>query len=76
MAVEVASKKKFAPLSRVKIKWAINMYAQWRVNRINNRFAPDEIVKSNLDIIMDLKNSDLCFLHCHGLFVNLRNWME
>ena len=56
-----ASKKKFAPMSRVKIQWAVNMYSQWCVNRINNGLAPDEIVKSNLDLVFDLRNTDLCF---------------
>ena len=59
--VEKASKKKFAPLSKTKIKWAVNMYSQWRLNRMSDGQVPDEIVRANLDLVMGVENSDLCF---------------
>ena len=38
MQHEEVSKKKFAPQSKKKIMWAVNMYCDWRRNRIQNSF--------------------------------------
>ena len=56
-----ASKKKFAPLSRTKIKWATNMFNQWRISRISQGTAADQIIRCNLENVTDVSKEDLCY---------------
>ena len=46
---------------RKKIKWAVNMYSQWRLNRISYVGCSDEIVKANLDMLHTFDKRDLSF---------------
>ena len=59
--VESATKKKFAPMSRTKTRCSVNMYSQWRVNRMSLGLVPDKIVNANLDNVGELSKSDLCY---------------
>ena len=52
--IEDVSRKKFAPESRRKIKWVLNMFNEWRVNRMNSIGVCDEIIECNLDNVKDL----------------------
>ena len=53
--------KNFAPESKKKMKWAVNMYCEWRVNRLKNINVPLPILNSNLDDLYNIKQEDLCY---------------
>ena len=55
------SKKKFAPQSKRKIFWAVNLYNDWRSNRMSEGVIPSQIVNANLDLLGTLIESDLCY---------------
>ena len=55
------SKKKFAPQSKRKILWAVNMYSDWRKYRKQQPMPPREIVSADLDVIGSFTKDDLCF---------------
>ena len=45
------SYKKFAPESKKKIRWAVNMYDQWRRERSSAGYVPVQIANCNLKAI-------------------------
>ena len=52
------SNKVFAKESQRKIKWAVNLYCQWRSNRIVKPFCPNQIIKANLDDLLGFSQFD------------------
>ena len=58
------SKKQFAPESRCKIKWAVNLYCGWRSNRLKTYCENVEILRADLDRLVQFNQSDLCFAMC------------
>ena len=58
------SAKKFAPRSRKKIKWAVNLYTEWRRNRIAQPGVPSAIVNANIDMINSFTQGELAFSLC------------
>ena len=59
--IEDISRKKFAPQSKQKIMWAVNLYNQWRENRMSNGVIPVEIVNANLDMTGCFNEKDLSY---------------
>ena len=55
------SYKKFAEQSCKKIKWAVGMYDEWRLNRMKEIYCPQEIVKCDLSLISEFSQTDLSF---------------
>ena len=43
------------------MKWAVNMYCEWRVNRLSNINVPLPILNANVDDLHNVKKSDLCY---------------
>ena len=43
------------------MKWAVNMYCDWRRERLNKVKAPVEIINANLDDLYNVKQQDLCY---------------
>ena len=43
------SRKKFAPKSKSKIMWAVNMYCEWRKNRLKAPLVPPQVINADLD---------------------------
>ena len=43
------SKKCFAPQSKCKMKWAVNLYSCWRTNRLSKFCESIEILQADLD---------------------------
>ena len=58
------SNRVFAPQSQRKIKWVVNLYSEWRRNQIGKPFCPNQIINSNLDLILHLKQCDLAYALC------------
>ena len=58
------SRKKFAPQSRRKIKWAVNLYNGWRTNRIEQNWPSMQIVRADLNNVSQVKVEDLCYSLC------------
>ena len=63
-AIANVSNKVFAPESQRKIKWAVNLYCQWRVNRIAKPFCPNQIINANLDFLVHVTQVDLAYSLC------------
>ena len=57
--------EKFAPHSRRKIMWAVNLYSNWHSNRIYIPGCPPEIVNANLECVNAFAKSDLCYSMIH-----------
>ena len=55
------SHRKFAPESKKKMKWAVNMYCEWRASRVQKVSVPMQIVRANLDDLYNVKQADLCY---------------
>ena len=55
------SHRKFAPESQKKMKWAVNLYCDWRVNRVQKVSVPIQIVRANLDDLYNVSQDDLCY---------------
>ena len=55
------SRKKFAPQSRHKMMWAVNMYNEWRGNRIGKPGVAGEILQANLELLYTFTEHDLGF---------------
>ena len=55
------SNKKFAPQSRRKIKWAVNLYNGWRQNRIESSWPSVQIVRADLNSIHEVQVDDLSY---------------
>ena len=58
------TKKNFAPKSKLKINWAMNLYSDWRKYRMSQQCVPDEILKCDLDSLGQFFKADLCFAMC------------
>ena len=58
------TKKKFAPESRKKMKWAYNLYQDWRMNRINMTWCAVQIINANLSELSGITKEHLCFALC------------
>ena len=58
------SRKKFAPQSKHKMKWAIGLYNGWRSNRIFTSWPSMQIVRADLNEVEKLKSDDLCYAMC------------
>ena len=52
----------FAPESKKKMKWAVNLYCDWRVNRMSKVNVPLQIVRTNLDDLYNVTQADLCYM--------------
>ena len=63
--IDVVSNKVFAKESQRKIKWAVNLYSQWRLNRIGRAFCPNQIINANLDNLNSFSQVDLAFSLSH-----------
>ena len=61
LIIDKFSKKKFAPKSRMKILLAVNMYSQWKINRMKQPLVPPQIVNANLDQVGSFVKRDLCY---------------
>ena len=61
--IEKMAKKQFAPKSKSKIMWVVNLYSQWRASRINVVGCPPQIFNVNLDRFVFSKQ-DLCYSMC------------
>ena len=58
------SRKNFAPKSKKKIKWAVNLYSDWRRNRIGKPGVPSAIVNANLEVVNSFTKGELAFALC------------
>ena len=59
--IGVLQKKRFAPESQKKMKWAVNMYSEWRRNRLANGMCPQQLIDCNLDLLGSFHQSQLSF---------------
>ena len=59
--IDYLGKKQFAPESKKKMKWAVNMFCQWRFNRLSKPFCPSQVINSNLDDLANIVPLDLSF---------------
>ena len=59
--INQCSKKRFAPESRRKMKWAVNLYNDWRDYRLKLQSPPVEIGRSDLNFVGSFTQDDLCF---------------
>ena len=55
------SHKDFAPQGKHKIKWAVNMYVDWRNQRMKCENCPNEIMFADLDRLGMFTQNDLAF---------------
>ena len=53
--------KVFAVQSCKKIRWAVKMYNEWRVNRLKEVLVPVEIRRCDLKFPQDFNENDLCY---------------
>ena len=58
------SKKRFAPQSRRKIMWAVNLYRDWRQNRISILGANVQLFNADLRFLENFNKAELCFALC------------
>ena len=56
------TKKNFAPKSKLKINWKLNLYSDWRKYRMSQQ--THEILRCDLDILGQFSKADLCFAMC------------
>ena len=54
-------RKRFAPESYKKMKWAMKMYQEWRSARLSDGLVPVEIVRADLCKVWQFGDSDLSF---------------
>ena len=62
--IKDVSKKKFAPQSQKQMRWAVNFFVDWRINRMKITAADPEIVRVDFDQLFQLTQHDLCFAMC------------
>ena len=55
------SNKRFAEMSNRKIRWAVNLYCQWRLTRMEDSMCPTAISRANLDIVSEVCKEDLAY---------------
>ena len=58
------SRKQFAPESKCKIRWAVNMYNEWRRSRISVIGCPSQTVDANLEMLHSFTPSQLGYALC------------
>ena len=59
--IDSVSNKRFAPQSKRKIKWAVNMFCDWRTERLSDHGVPMQIQNCDLDRLSDVKQGDLAY---------------
>ena len=59
--IDDLGKKQFAPESKKKMRWAVNMYCQWRSNRMSSALCPDQVINSNLDDLSNLSQGSFSY---------------
>ena len=55
------SNHNFSVESRRKIRWAINMYNQWRILRMSELYVDAKIRRTDMNFVNDLSKEDLCY---------------
>ena len=55
------SNKNFAVESKKKIRWAVNMFEQWHLERLKNVLVASEIRNCDLSFVKYFSKSDLCY---------------
>ena len=58
------SKKKFAPQSRKKIQWAVNLFELWRSSRMSKSGTTYQIIQCDLRKLNGFCKRDLCYALC------------
>ena len=61
LVIDNFAHKDFVPQSKRKIKWAVGMYSDRRNARLNDVNVPSEIVRADLNDLVNLTKSDLVF---------------
>ena len=56
--------KKFAVQSQKKMRWAVKLYSEWRVNHIKTTVAGVQIMNVDLDRIFQFNKEYLCYSLC------------
>ena len=62
--IDDLSKKQFAPESKRKMQWAVNMYNDWCRSRVGRPDCPDQIIQANLEILHTFSMSQLAYALC------------
>ena len=69
------SHKNFAPKSKKKMRWAVNLFCDWRVSRLSNVQVPIQIIRANLDDLYNVTQEDLCYaLSCFIGEIKKNGW--
>ena len=55
------SNKQFAEQSKRKIRWAVNLYCDWRKVRMQDSMCASAISRADLDVVVDLYKEDLAY---------------
>ena len=53
--------KNFSVQSKRKIKWAVNMYCDWRKSRLSDQNVSKQIIESDLEVVNALEKSNLAY---------------
>ena len=53
--------KNFSVQSKRKIKWAVSMYCEWREARLNDQNVAKEIIRADLNKVVELNKGDLAY---------------
>ena len=61
----VMEKKQFAPESKRKIVWVINLYDQWSKYRMSQPKVSDEIIRCDMNMLEQFSKHDLAFALSH-----------
>ena len=73
--IKELSNKHFAEQSKRKIRWAVNLYSDWRRNRVHDASCPKPIVRADFKIVsMELLKLILHLL-CQDSLEKLRGLM-
>ena len=59
--IEDFSREKFADNSNKRIKRVVNLYSEWRKNRMQNYCTELEIVRCDLDKLNQFSKADMCY---------------
>ena len=62
--IEEFGRKRFAPQSKKKMLWAVNLYDQWRKNRIGMTDASVQIFNADLQFYKNFTKDELCYSLC------------
>ena len=62
--IKSLSFKNFTAQSKRKIRWAVNLFSDWRTNRLREVFVNREIRQCDLDFVNELSEADLCYAMC------------